>query len=139
MYGRDIRFFAGRPYKKSTSVRIDSDSSPRSPLKLRAEDCEFQKCPCPMFSVPAPRERKSDGRMPFEGSGARYATVSFESKLPPDMPNSSLFEAIESLRGALPAMFLPIHVPRKPDQTAPKIDSTREWNLRCQNEQQEPV
>src|SRR5580704_13593919 len=90
MYGRDIKFFAGRPYKKSTSVRIDSASSPRLPLKLRAEDCEFQKCRCPMLSVPAPRERKSDGRMPFEGSGARYATVSFDSKVPPDMPNSSL-------------------------------------------------
>src|SRR5580704_10069166 len=138
MYGRDIKFFAGRPYKKSTSVRIDSASSPRLPLKLRAEDCEYQKCRCPMLSVPAPRERKSDGRMPFEGSGARYATVSFDSKLPPDMPKLS-FKAIESLRGALPAMFSPIHVPRKSEQTAPKIDSTREWNLRRQNEQQEPV
>jgi len=77
--------------------------------------------------------------MPFEGSGARYATVSFDSEAPAGYAEQLSFKAIESLRGALPAMFSPIHVPRKPEQTAPKIDSTREWNLRRQNEQQEPV
>src|ERR1039458_3461078 len=108
MYGLDTKFSAGKPYRKSTSVRIDSDLSPRSPLKLREEDAAFVKCQYPMLSVPAPRGKKSDGRMRFEGSGARYATVSSDLELR-GLCRTAFSSGHRVIAYALPAMFPPVH------------------------------